>query len=71
MIARLPTVIAITTTEDEDIDLIPPRISSRLNDMRQGVIYGIRAPDYRTGRAYASKPPASASRRRPSNPRGS
>ena len=71
MIARLPTVIAITTTEDEDIDLIPPRISSRLNDMRQGVIYGIRAPDYRTGRVHASKPPASAPRRRPSNPRGS
>ena len=79
MIARLPTVLAVTTyAKIEDLgtgspisDQIPPRIWSRLSDMRQSDIFEIVAPDYRTGRAYASKPPASAPRRRPSNPRGS
>ena len=79
MIARLPTVIAVTTyAKIEDLgtgspisDQIPPRIWSRLSDMRQSVIYEMLAPDYRTGRAYAAKPPAATSRRRPSKPRGS
>ena len=72
MIARLPTVVAITTTgKDHDLSLIPPRIWSRLNDVWQGQTLVILAPDYRTGLDHASMPTEPASRRRPAKPRGS
>ena len=79
-IARLPTVIAVTTyakikdlgTGSPISDQIPRRIWSRLSDMRQSTgIFEIRAPDYRTGQAYTDKLPAASQRRRPSNPPGS
>ena len=64
----LPTVVTSTMDTEEDVD---PRLWSHFSDMRLTNLFKIDAPDYRTGRAYASKPPAPASRRRPSKPRGS
>ncbi len=67
-LAGLPTIVTSTMDTEEDVD---PRLWSHFSDMRLTILFKIDAPDYRTGRAYAAKPPAASTRRRTSKPRRS
>ena len=68
-INELPTVIT-TNLNPAELD---DRLASRLLDTQLGLVYRIKAPDYRSGGQPGARPPAStrSDTRKPANKRGS